>query len=1845
MRKLNLFYPRAGLWKLMLWTFVLSLFAFQPTYGQSLLYATDFENGLDSSTIQGNGALIDAGDSHGTVFHNAAGGQAIRTNYLILPDNIFADLETAATNELTVSFWVNKGTAVDYYWTPLFTAYGAAPNPDNTSPMFTLQSRGWTQVNDGAGNWCDYSAEQKNFGTESTGWIDDGNWHHYAASITSTGTIIYIDGVPTHSWTIDGTTAAGGVNGLLSTGSLYTYITLGGNQSWNWGDPDPAFYFDNLKIYDGALSAGQVTALRDFDDINASVLAVSATEMFLDDVYSSATFTVDGLNLDNDVTITAPTGLTVSPATIAKDAASNVTVTVTFDGSTILSDVITVASGTMSESISVQTASNADCYTAIYSGTNLIADPTFSHPSLDAGGFGGWGPRAITRDEVNCGIGSGLVKGSCWPDGGSMDRSLNAANGNALVANTSYRLRAMIKNENQSSGFQFQVEGFDGTASKFFPIPETSGWEQFDASFKTGATVTEKGIYFNSCTDGNGIPITSTSDEICYIDNYELIAIPDTEAGAYAVTIEDGSVKVDFNEVDDTYTVKFSPGMTSVTPSLITIDPDATVTGNDPVDVSGGSGTSTLVVTARDNSTTKTYTINYERDFRYETNGNSHTILAGVEQFIEDISLWSPGDEIIITQSETILGTVDIFQEVTIMGDPLVGEPSVGVASGALKKASLAPEGKAQMTPRLVDASVQNRTPGAGEDGAGRTLEVKAQGVDLTAVALPQGATAGGTARLRQQLEFALVGVDALGIEVFTVTQVFGNIGGTDQRRGNLQTKDHRTCREAEEGVAGVQHEGRLSAFIKGFGVGVKLADDVVVFIDLVEVHTVNPAVALGTGVRGGGHKGGEIGHRIKDDGGASELLGAREDDLPVHLGLETVIAQRAIVVDVDDLGQAKDAVAAVAVFDVIHIAGTVDDHELTLAVGGDGRTQERGLAVNDVQTGLRRVEDLNAPQRRVRGTQIHAQQLATSVTHKGAVGDFTGEVVVQRHRTTDGVLEGNRLTAAKRGVFGEAAQDFASGQVHNEDDFAKTARVGGVGGQTTGDNRDAALKKLPFLVFEGHGAQRRLTKSQTNERFGDFTIRLGQLRKRLDLSDLGDGVELPQEAGRLGVGDAQTEERSATGAQPLDQNCVPDVKEANAVLLQLVPNRVHNVEGLKTAAEETHIADHGGTIDTKDARGLLQVDAALKLLRQEGPDFIDRVIDGVKLAVEGVQHAVVGAHVDHRAPRVVGGVEGIGKALVTRDVDLQLGAAHNGWVGVEDVTQHAATALAFTAQERPDGAKVSPRQHAGVKRPVKFAATAQEVLEGQDGVGIEVDQLRAAVVHVNVVDIIDALKLAVGVVVVIQVVVADVTDAVDERGEDPAAVQIALVELFAVVGDDGGLQLPTHTTGLDALQYPLPQVLVGIDIKGRADLEETRRGLAAASTARRSDLGAGRGASQRLVEGLGQLAGQRNLVGGHVGEGLIVGVVVGVGAAHKGHLIDARQAVVAANQTGVAAAGLLLINVKANHVNVGAGVLDQIRQLAQRRVVGIILAAGVSVVFLTRGAIIKGRLTVGDDDDFNGATSAESIVGDVGVIGEVGVQVMEERSQRSGTKGNEAHQRILHIIGGLETRDAGLQIPHRDQGRVGRQRATRAEVPVGGLRRLGDLREVEGIARVAVGIAIKGHEAKADKLPVDVDQPGVFELAVFQGSSLGVRHGVTVVEGRAFITADILAVVVVKTSGEDLFGRHVTGTIHVAVGQAVTSHWQTLTIEALDLPSKARGLFRGQLSVNAVRIHVAAVGAHGDVLVGVGKLHGTTGVHEDHHERRRALAHILLRLGGRCPGQRGGDDHRREPCADGGTS
>lgn len=290
------------------------LFASYAAYAQTPIYSLDFESDLTDATIVGSGEIVsDDTEGFGKVFHNVGsdGTQALRTNYLLLPSDIFANVSNAATNQVTIGFWVNVGTATEYFYTPIFSAYGAAPADnyssngvvDNTWPMFILQSRLIAQVN--CAGWCNFDDVLNDTGsnTISTSWLDDGAWHYYTAVYTTSSLQIYVDGTLQNAWTVDNTTEGSEtvpgeiVGGLFTGGADLDYICLGGNQAWEWADPDPAYKFDDFVVYSEALTQAQINTIISDKTTSGTTTAIEDVTADKGNVLSTEYYSISGANV------------------------------------------------------------------------------------------------------------------------------------------------------------------------------------------------------------------------------------------------------------------------------------------------------------------------------------------------------------------------------------------------------------------------------------------------------------------------------------------------------------------------------------------------------------------------------------------------------------------------------------------------------------------------------------------------------------------------------------------------------------------------------------------------------------------------------------------------------------------------------------------------------------------------------------------------------------------------------------------------------------------------------------------------------------------------------------------------------------------------------------------------------------------------------------------------------------------------------------------------------------------------------------------------------------------------------------------------------------------------------------------------------------------------------------------------------------------------------------------------------------------------------------------------------------------------------------------------------------
>lgn len=254
----------------------------------------------------------------------------------------------------------------------------------------------------------------------------------------------------------------------------------------NWATTGFLAYVDNYELY---LSQDQ--------SITPSVKALSY------DVESSKSlsFSVIASNLNSDIILTAPAGITLSKTTLPATAAGD-SVTVTYDGTTPVNGNILLKCGSVEANVAVRglTTSNTTCFTPLYSDRpNLVVDPYLN----DLSTFGGWGAKTVMYevDSVYCGSRCGAILGS-----GSLDAILT----DKLMPNSIYKSKAMIKTIGD-----FQLGVFGQGNPEFTDSINTGGvWQEVIFEFTTGPTVgVTSGVYFNNWS------LTGTRG---YIDNWEI---------------------------------------------------------------------------------------------------------------------------------------------------------------------------------------------------------------------------------------------------------------------------------------------------------------------------------------------------------------------------------------------------------------------------------------------------------------------------------------------------------------------------------------------------------------------------------------------------------------------------------------------------------------------------------------------------------------------------------------------------------------------------------------------------------------------------------------------------------------------------------------------------------------------------------------------------------------------------------------------------------------------------------------------------------------------------------------------------------------------------------------------------------------------------------------------------------------------------------------------------------------------------------------------------------------------------------------------------------------------------
>ncbi len=291
-----------------------------------------------------------------------------------------------------------------------------------------------------------------------------------------------------------------------------TGATMGATQ-WmfinNWQCTGVLAYADNWEFY----------LLPD------PVINVSPKSAAFDPEHTSTEIYVSGLNLMENISVTAPAGIKANPVFLNAEA-SNELVTLQWNGTTPVDGLLKLSSGTKEVKIPLKSTSksNKECFVPMFTDkVNLIPDPYTNNFAL----FAGWGAKNFINivensDSVYCGSHSGRIAGQ-----GSMDVLLKGI----VKPETNYKARAMVRTF--GGEFQLGVYGIDtiNTADLTSIIDTQGEWMPVTLEFKTAGLARTHGLFFNNF---------QRSGKRAFIDNWELYEVNPNATR----TVSDSNIKV-----------------------------------------------------------------------------------------------------------------------------------------------------------------------------------------------------------------------------------------------------------------------------------------------------------------------------------------------------------------------------------------------------------------------------------------------------------------------------------------------------------------------------------------------------------------------------------------------------------------------------------------------------------------------------------------------------------------------------------------------------------------------------------------------------------------------------------------------------------------------------------------------------------------------------------------------------------------------------------------------------------------------------------------------------------------------------------------------------------------------------------------------------------------------------------------------------------------------------------------------------------------------------------------------------------------------------------------------------
>jgi uncharacterized repeat protein (TIGR02543 family) len=282
------------------------------------------------------------------------------------------------------------------------------------------------------------------------------------------------------------------------------------------------YFVDFLEVTDGTLTIGYKTEGQvacnwtAFDNFRLYLyhttssdfvhLDVSESSLLFSDENEVKTFKVTGLNLTDNVTLSAPAGITLNPTSITPaEAADGKTVTVTVNPSTDkLEGQITVSTATTgidNKTVNVTAFKNAYCANFLAPAKNIMVDPYFNNNPQP-----GWGGSANISENAYCGAYAGRVLGN-WQN--CIDKPTTIP----WKPETAYLLRVYVNTTGSGTLIEYGNTWIGGNRNSRGYVPNTGGeWELHEATFVTGNT-TDNGRLSLATDDGGAYS---------YFDNFEL---------------------------------------------------------------------------------------------------------------------------------------------------------------------------------------------------------------------------------------------------------------------------------------------------------------------------------------------------------------------------------------------------------------------------------------------------------------------------------------------------------------------------------------------------------------------------------------------------------------------------------------------------------------------------------------------------------------------------------------------------------------------------------------------------------------------------------------------------------------------------------------------------------------------------------------------------------------------------------------------------------------------------------------------------------------------------------------------------------------------------------------------------------------------------------------------------------------------------------------------------------------------------------------------------------------------------------------------------------------------------